>query len=113
MKFTAEMEHILSTLTPLNENVIVRVLEPETTSNGGIIIPNKSVEKSTEAIVLKPNTVSYSRDGSERSPVLKKGDIVRLQRGNVGTGMPEAPEGQNWLAVPEDCIYYFRRLNDD
>lgn len=104
-------EAILQELTPLNENVIMRVIDNEAMSTGGIVLTQASVEKSTLGVVLKPNSVSYSRDGSEREPVLKAGDIVRLQRGNVGTEMPESPEGQKWLAVPEDVIYYYRRIN--
>lgn len=103
-------DKILAQIQPMNENVVVKVLDAETVTGGGIVLPNSAVEDSTEAVVLIPNKVSYSRDGKERSPVLKKGDIVRLQRGKVGTGMPEAPDGQKWLAVPEDCIYYYRRL---
>tara|TARA_R110002096_G_scaffold78992_1_gene185664 strand:- start:38 stop:400 length:363 start_codon:yes stop_codon:yes gene_type:complete len=102
---------VLAELTPMNENVIIRVIENEPVSDGGIVLTTASVEKSTLGVVLAPNLISFSRDGSERKPVLKEGDIVRLQRGNVGTGMPEAPNGQKWLAVPEDVIYYYRRIN--
>ena len=103
-------EGVLKEITPMNENVIIRVIENEPVSDGGIVLTAASVEKSTLGVVLSPNLISFSRDGTERKPVLQKGDIVRLQRGNVGTGMPEAPHGQKWLAVPEDVIYYYRRI---
>jgi chaperonin GroES len=105
-----EADGILSEITPLSDNVIIRVVDNEAKSTGGIVLTKASVEKSTLGVVLLPNTISYNRDGSTRKPVLKMGDIVRLQRGTVGTGMPEAPEGENWIAAPEDCIYYYRRL---
>lgn len=103
-------ESILSELNPLKDYLIVRVIDSEPVSEGGIVLTRGSIEKSTLAVVLLPNQVSYDRDGKPKPPVLKRGDIVRLQRGNLGTDMPEAPDGQRWLAVPEDCIYYYRRV---
>ena len=93
-------------IVPLNDIVIVKIIEREPKSAGGIVLTTKSVEKSTEAEVLIPNTFSYHRDGTLKPSMLCVGDIVRLERGNVGTELPEAPEGETWLAVPEDCIYY-------
>lgn len=101
---------ILKEITPMNENVIIRVIDNEPVSEGGIVLHGSIVEKSTLGVVLIPNKISFSRDGTKRETVLNVGDIVRLQRGNVGTDMPEAPHGQKWLAVPEDVIYYYRRL---
>lgn len=110
---TEDDMQVLRELHSMNDNVIVRVVDNEAVSNGGIVLTQGSVEKSTLGVVLMPNVMSFNRDGSRRDPVLKVGDIVRLQRGNVGTEMPEAPEGQKWLAVPEDCIYYYRRLENN
>lgn len=110
LELTPEEEKILDQINPIGDNLIIKLLDSETKSSEGIILTSSAVEKSTEAIVLKPNVTGYHRNGEPKSPVLKKGDIVRLQRGNVGTGMPESPKGQEWLAVPEDVIYYYRRL---
>lgn len=92
-------------LTPLEDNVIVKIIEQETTQ-GVIVIPDSALEESTLAEVMIPNTVSYKRNGESRDPFLEAGMKVRLPKGNVGTGVPEAPQGEKWLAVPEDCIYY-------
>jgi len=108
--FTEYERAALAEIEPLSDNVIIRVIDNEAKSAGGIVLTKSSVEKSTLGVVLKPNKVSYRRDGTEKPVSLKELDIVRLQRGNVGTEMPEAPESQKWLAVPEDCIYYYRRI---
>lgn len=100
----------LDGITPIDDTVIVRVIPNPDKTSKGIVIPSKACEKSTLALVLIANKVSYNRDGSQRKPVLNAGDLVRLQRGNVGTEMPEAPEGEKWLAVPEDVIYYSMKL---
>lgn len=93
-------------LIPLNDIMIVRVIENEAKSAGGIALPAKSVEKSIRAEVMIPNTLSYHRGGELRDPLVSAGDIVIMQSGNVGTEISDCPEGEKWLAIPEDCIYY-------
>jgi len=92
-------------ITPLEDNVIVKIIEPEN-KIGSIIIAKDSVEPSTIAEVMIPNSISYTRNGDQRQPFLHAGDKVRIPTGNIGTGVPEAPDGEKWLAIPEDCIYY-------
>lgn len=93
-------------LVPLNDNVIVRVIENETVTAGGIVLPGSAVEKSTRAEVMVANQFSYHRNGDLRDPLVRAGDIVVMQSGNVGTTVADAPKGETWLAVPEDCIYF-------
>lgn len=95
----------MKTLKPLEDNVIVKIIEPEK-KIGSIIIPGSAIEESTLAEVVIPNNVSYWRNGKTRPPFLKAGMKVRIPKGNVGTGVPEAPEREKWLAVSEDSIYY-------
>lgn len=92
-------------LTPLEDNVIVRII-PQEAQIGSIIIPGSALEESTLAEVIVPNPVSYWRDGSTRKPFLKPGQKVRIPKGKTGTGVPEAPDGEDWRAIPEDTIYY-------
>ncbi len=107
---TTDNYKLLREMNTIRDNVIVRLIEHEPVSAGGIVLAQKDVEKSTVGVVLKPNKVSYHRNGDPCNPTLQFGDVVRLQRGNVGTTMPEAPEGQKWICVPEDCIYYSRTI---
>ena len=92
-------------IIPMDDNVIVRIV-PVDTMIGSIVIPGSAAEQSTLAEVLVPNSISYFRDGSQRRPILKKGMMVRIPKGKSGTGVPEAPDGETWLAIPEDLIYY-------
>ena len=89
----------------MDDNVIVRMI-PQDTKIGMIVIPGSALEESTLAQVVVPNSISYYRDGTQRDPILKKGMLVRIPKGKTGTGVPEAPDGQDWLAIPEDLIYY-------
>lgn len=110
-RITQDDFSVMETLFPMLNHVIIRVIENNPRTESGIITNVKAAEKSTLGMVLLPNTVSFNRDGTRANPVLKVGDLVRLQRGNVGTDIPEAPDGQKWLAVPEDVIYYYRRFD--
>lgn len=92
-------------ITPIADNVVVRVI-PQENKVGRFVMPGDAVEKSTLCEVLIPNEISYDRDGTKREPFLKAGQKVRIPKGNVGTSMPEAPDGEEWLCIPEDVIYY-------
>lgn len=92
-------------LIPIDDNVIVKLI-PTEEKIGSIIIPGSAVEASTLAEVVVPNKVSYWRNGEQRPPFLKAGMRVRIPKGKSGTGVPEAPEGEKWFAIPEDMIYY-------
>lgn len=93
-------------LTPVDDNVIVKIIDVEN-KIGSIIVTETSKEKSTLAEVLIPASESYYRNGELRSqPRFKAGQRVRIPTGNVGTGVPEAPDGETWLCLPEDSIYY-------
>jgi len=97
----------MNNLHPLEDNVIVRMIDNEK-QIGRFVIPGHAVEDATLAEVIVPNKVSYWRNGDRREPFLKAGMIVRLPKGKIGTDVPEAPEGEKWLAVPEDSIVYIR-----
>jgi co-chaperonin GroES (HSP10) len=92
-------------ITPTNNNCILKLIENDE-KIGSIIIAKGSIEKPTLAEVIIPPLFSYHPNGDLKDSVLKTGMRVRLPKGQVGTGMPEAPEGETWLCVPEDIIYY-------
>jgi len=93
-------------IIPFNDIVIVRVIENEALSKGGIVLPTAAVEQSIRGKVVVANTISYDRNGERRQRLVEVGDIVVMQSGHVGTDVSDAPEGERWIAVPEDCIYY-------
>lgn len=93
-------------ITPCEDIVIVKIIEPTENKIGSIIIGKDHVEPSTLAEVLIPNSFSYARNGDLKPVTLRAGDQVRIPTGNVGTSVPESPDGEKWLAIPEDCIYY-------
>ncbi|WP_165856116.1 co-chaperone GroES [Marinobacter sp. JSM 1782161] len=73
-------------IRPLYDRVVVRRLEAETLSRGGILIPEKSAEKPTQGEVLAVGEGAL-RDNGERQPMtVKVGDRVLFAK-FAGTGI--------------------------
>ena len=93
----------MSKITPMGDNVICKVVEVEA-KIGIIIVQDSAVEKGHIGEVIVPNEFSYHRDGSTKPVTLKSGDMVQFQSKNMGTELSHAPDGEKWVAIPEDCI---------
>lgn len=96
----------MTKLIPLNDNLIVQVIKNPEKTAGGILLTASSVEQSCTGVVVTPNVDSYYRDGTRRNQSqCQAGDVVLFAK-NSGTKVLHSPEGVEWLAIPEDCIYY-------
>ena len=63
-------------IRPLQDRVVVRRLEEETKSAGGIVIPGSAAEKPSQGEVLAVGTGKKLENGSVQSVDLKVGDKV-------------------------------------
>ncbi len=63
-------------VTPLDDRVLVKPLEAEETTEGGIVIPDTAKEKPQKGEVLAVGIGKLLEDGSRGSMTLKKGDTV-------------------------------------
>jgi chaperonin GroES len=63
-------------LRPLQDRIVVRRLEAETTSQGGIIIPDKATEKPMQGEVLAVGEGACLEDGNRRPLAVKVGDRI-------------------------------------
>lgn len=63
-------------IRPLQDRVIVKRVEEEEKTKGGIIIPDSAKEKPVEGKVIAVGKGKVSEDGSVRALDVKKGDIV-------------------------------------
>jgi chaperonin GroES len=64
------------TLRPLQDRVLVRGLEPENKTAGGILIPDTATEKPTEGKVIAVGPGARSEDGKIHPLDVKVGDHV-------------------------------------
>jgi len=63
---------------PLHDRVLVKRMDTEEKSSGGIIIPDSAQEKPMEAKVVEVGTGSRSEDGKITPLDVKKGDVVLI-----------------------------------
>lgn len=66
----------MSNVRPLADRILVKRVESENRTKGGIIIPDTAKEKPAEGVVVAVGPGAVADDGSRREPLLKQGDRV-------------------------------------
>jgi chaperonin GroES len=61
---------------PLSDRILVKRVESESKTKGGIIIPDTAKEKPVQGVVVAVGPGIVREDGSRREPALKAGDKV-------------------------------------
>jgi chaperonin GroES len=88
-------------IRPLHDRVIVKRLEEEKTSAGGIIIPDSATEKPIQGKVVAVGKGKILEDGSVRALDLKVGDKVLF--GKYG-GTEVKVDGEELLVMREEDV---------
>ena len=63
-------------IRPLQDRILVKRLEAETRTKGGIIIPDSAKEKPIEGQVIAVGAGKVGDDGTLRAPEVKPGDKI-------------------------------------
>ena len=63
-------------IKPLHDKILVKRIEEENKTKGGIIIPDTAKEKPMEAQVVAVGAGKVLKDGSKRALVVKEGDRI-------------------------------------
>lgn len=88
-------------LKPLNDRVLVKRLETEEKTAGGIIIPDTAQEKPQRGKVVAAGPGRLDEDGKEVKMSVKKGDVVLFSK-YAGTEIKI--DGEEHLIMREDDI---------
>jgi chaperonin GroES len=88
-------------LRPLHDRVIVKRLEEEKKSAGGILIPDSAAEKPLRAEVIAVGPGKRTDDGKLQPVDLKKGDVVLIGK---YSGTEVKVDGQDLVVLREDDI---------
>lgn len=67
-------------IRPLNDRVLVKCLEAQGVTSGGIIIPDNAKERPLEAMVIAVGDGSRDKDGARVPLTVKAGDRVLFQK---------------------------------
>jgi len=88
-------------IRPLHDRVVVRRMEEERTSTGGIVIPDSAAEKPIEGEVLAIGKGKILDNGETRSLGVKVGDRVLFGK---YSGTEVKIEGEELLVMREEDI---------
>jgi chaperonin GroES len=88
-------------LRPLHDRVIVKRLEEEKKSAGGIIIPDQAAEKPLKAEVVGVGPGKITDDGKRQAPDVKVGDTVLIGK---YSGTEVKVDGADLVVLREDDI---------
>ena len=89
-------------IRPLHDRVVVRRLEEETTSAGGIVLPDSAAEKPSQGEVLSVGTGKVLDNGEVRALDVSVGDKVLF--GQYG-GSTVKIDGEELLILTESEIF--------
>jgi len=88
-------------LRPLHDRVIIKRLEEEKISAGGIVIPDSAAEKPIRGEVIASGNGKILEDGKVRPIAVKKGDKVLFGK---YSGTEVKVDGQELLVMREEDI---------
>ncbi|MBI2993135.1 MAG: co-chaperone GroES [Gammaproteobacteria bacterium] len=88
-------------IRPLHDRVIVRRMEEEKKSTGGILIPDSAAEKPSTGEVIAVGTGKLLDNGEVRPLDVKKGDVVLFGK---YSGSETEVSGEKYLVLREDEI---------
>lgn len=88
-------------LRPLHDRVIVKRLEEEKKTAGGIIIPDNAAEKPVRGEVVAVGPGKKSEDGKTIAMDVKTGDVILFGK---YSGSEVKVDGQDLLVMREDDI---------
>ena len=91
----------MSKLRPLHDRVIVKRLEEERVSAGGIVIPDSATEKPIRGEVIAAGTGKILEDGKVRPIAVKTGDKVLFGK---YSGTEVKVDGDELLVMREEDI---------
>jgi chaperonin GroES len=88
-------------LRPLQDRILVKRVEEESTTKGGIIIPDTAKEKPAEGEVVAVGIGKIGEDGKRIALEIKKGDKILFSKYG---GTEVKIEGEEYLIMREDDV---------
>jgi len=88
-------------LRPLQDRILVQRVEEETTTKGGIIIPDTAKEKPAEGKVVAVGNGKVGEDGKRTALEVKKDDRILFGK---YSGTEVKIEGEEYLIMREDDV---------
>jgi chaperonin GroES len=90
-----------TSITPLGDKVLVKRLEAEERTAGGLVLPDSAKEKPKEGKVIAVGSGKLLEDGKRGSFQVRKGDRI-IFTSYAGTEVKI--DGEEYLLMPEEDI---------
>ena len=88
-------------LVPIRDRIVIKLLEAETKTAGGIVIPDAATEKPQQGEVLAAGGGKIAEDGALVPLVVKAGDRVLFSK---HAGQTVKIDGEEYLIMREDDV---------
>jgi chaperonin GroES len=88
-------------LVPIRDRIVIRLLEAETKTASGIVIPDAATEKPSQGEVLAAGTGKIAEDGKTVPLIVKAGDRVLFSK---SAGQTVKVDGEEYVVMREDDI---------
>lgn len=88
-------------IRPLHDRVVVRRMEEERTTAGGIVIPDSATEKPMRGVVIAVGAGKMLDNGDVRAPAVKVDDVVLFGK---YSGTEIKLNGEEVVVMREDDI---------
>jgi len=88
-------------IRPLNDKIVVKRVEAEERTKGGIVLPDAAKEKPKEGIVMCVGTGKLLENGERAKPQVKEKDRVIF---SSYAGSEVKIDGQEYLIMNEDDV---------
>ena len=97
-------------IRPLQDRIVIKRLEGESVTKGGIIIPDSAKEKPIEGRVVAVGNGKVLKDGKVRPVDVKVGDVVLFGK---YSGTEIKIDGEEHLMLREDDILAVTRSGEE
>jgi chaperonin GroES len=104
------MRERIMKIRPLQDRIVVKRLEGESKTKGGIIIPETAKEKPIEGRVIAVGNGKLLKDGKARPVDVKVGDVVLFGK---YSGNEVKLDGEDHLLIREDDVLAILRSGEE
>ncbi len=89
-------------IRPLNDRLLVKRIDAEQKTSGGIIIPDNAQEKPAKGVIVAVGAGKILEDGTRQHPFVKDGDTVLFGK---WSGNEIKLNDAEYLLIKEDEIF--------
>lgn len=91
----------MAAIKPLGDKLVIKRLDAEETTKGGIVLPDTAKEKPKQGLIIATGEGRLNKDGSRAAFQVKENDKV-LFSSYAGTEV--SVEGEDYLIMSEDEV---------